>query len=198
MLTIGLTGGYATGKSTVARLLRELGAVVVDADDLAHAAMRRGEPGWREVVEAFGRGILDPAGEVDRAALGRIVFADPARRKELEGIIHPKVIAAVEAAKERARAAGAPVFVCEAPLLFEAGMADAFDRVWVIAAPRALAAARAAERDKLPPGQVRARMDAQMPLAEKERRADTIIVNDGDLDCLARRVREAWYGLVRA
>ncbi|MGE5550570.1 MAG: dephospho-CoA kinase [Bacteroidota bacterium] len=195
MLTIGLTGGYATGKSTAAGILRALGAVVVDADELSHAVIRRGEPGWRAVVDEFGTGILDPRGEIDRSALGRIVFAQPERKAALERIIHPRVMAAVRAAEAQARAEGVSVFVCEAPLLFEAGLAGEFDYVWVVSAGMDQQLERAMTRDNLPAAEARTRVGAQWPMAEKERRADLVLWNKGDLAELRRQIETAWASL---
>lgn len=197
MISLGLTGGYATGKSTVAGILRSLGARVVEADKLAHAAMERDQPAWREVVAVFGPGVLRPDGEIDRAALGRIVFARPELRRRLEEIVHPRVIAAIRAAREEARLAGERVFVAEVPLLYEAGLEGEFDRIWVVSADPGRQRMMALARDGLSESDLAARLAAQMPLAEKERRAHLVIRNDGDLEELRRRVVEAWEALLR-
>lgn len=195
MVSIGLTGGYASGKTTVARILEELGAVVVDADRLAHEVIRRGEPGWRETVAAFGRGVLGAEGEIDRAALGRLVFAAPDLRARLEGIIHPRVIAAIRKARQEAQADGVRVFVAEVPLLFEVGLAGEFDRVWVVTSDPRRQRELAKGRDRLSDVEIEARLAAQLPLAEKERRADLVLRNDGDLDALRAQVEQAWADL---
>ncbi len=197
MVSIGLTGGYASGKSTVAGMLEALGAAVVDADRLAHEAIRRGGPGWQEAIEAFGPGILGAGGEIDRAALGRLVFAAPELRAKLEGIIHPRVIAAIRAAREQARADGAPAFVAEVPLLFEAGLAGEYDRVWVVTTDPQRQRDLARARDRLSEEELAARLAAQMPLAEKERRADLVLRNDGDPAALRSQVERAWTELVK-
>ncbi len=191
MLSIGLTGGYATGKSTAAGILRDLGAVVVDADELSHAVIRRGEPGWQEVVEVFGPEIVAADGEIDRAALGRLAFGQPELRAKLERIIHPKVLEILRRERERALLEGAAVFICEAPLLFEAGVEREFDRVWVVAASPTRQLARAVARDGLSADEVRTRVDAQMSLAEKVRRADVVLWNDEDPPALRRRIEHA-------
>ena len=198
LISIGLTGGYATGKSTVADMLRDLGAVVVNADELSRQAIRRGQKGWRETADRFGEGIVGPDGEIDRALLGARVFADPEQRRLLESIIHPKVIVAVREAKERAAAAGEAVFVCEAPLLFEAGLTEEFDQVWVVAADPDRQLERASARDQLTGEAIGQRMRAQMPLAEKAKLADLVIWNNGDLEDLRHQVREAWRMLPSA
>ena len=197
MISVGLTGGYATGKSSVARILAELGAEVVAADELAHAAMRKGEPAWREILAVFGPGILRPDGEIDRKALGRIVFASPVLRRRLEEIVHPRVIAALRVAREKARQAGKKVFVAEVPLLYEVGLEGDFDRVWVVTAPPERQRQLALARDDLGEAELAARLAAQMPLAEKERRADLVLRNDGDLIELRRRVTAAWEELLQ-
>lgn len=197
MVSIGLTGGYATGKSTVAAHLRSLGAVVVDADELAHAAIEKGKPAWEEVVAVFGREILDAGGEIDRRILGRKVFADAGLRAKLEGIIHPRVIAAIRSAREEACAAGSAVFVAEVPLLFEAGMAREFDRVWVVSAPPEIQRRLAMARDGLTEAEVASRLAAQMPLSLKENRADLVLQNDGDRDSLRRQIEAGWADLFR-
>ncbi len=195
MVNIGLTGGYASGKTTVAGILEQLGALVVDADRLAHEVIRREEPGWQEAVAAFGPEILDAEGEIDRTALGKLVFAAPELRTVLEGIIHPRVIAAIRAASAKAKADGTRVFVAEVPLLFEAGLAGEFDRVWVVANDPQRQRELAKSRDHLSDGEIEARLAAQWPLAEKERHADLVLRNDGDLAALRAQVEQAWADL---
>ena len=194
-MSIGLTGGYASGKTTVAGILEQLGALVVEADRLAHEVIRRGEPGWQEAVTAFGQGVLGADGEINRAALGRRVFAAPELRARLEGIIHPRVIASIRAASEKAKAEGVRVFVAEVPLLFEAGLTGEFDRVWVVTSDPRRQRELAKGRDRLSDKEVEARLAAQWPLAEKERRADLVLRNDGDLAALRAQVEHAWADL---
>jgi Dephospho-CoA kinase (EC 2.7.1.24) len=129
---IGLTGNIATGKSTVARMLRDLGATVIDADRVAHEVMRAGTPVHRAVVETFGPQVLRPDGEIDRARLGAVVFSDPQALAQLEAIVHPAVL---EEVARRIAAAPTPVVVVEAIKLIESGMAEAFDALWVTTCP---------------------------------------------------------------
>ena len=197
MISLGITGGYATGKSTVVGILRSLGARVVEADHLAHKVIERDRPAWREVAAVFGPAVLRPDGEIDRAALGRIVFARPELRRRLEEIVHPRVIAEIRAAREEARRAGERVFAAEVPLLYEAGMEGDFDRIWVVSADPGRQRMMALARDGLSESEFTARLAAQMPLAEKERRAHLVLRNDGDLEELRRRVAEAWEALLR-
>lgn len=190
MLRVGLTGGIASGKSVVARELREaLHLPVIDADAVARQVVEPGSPAYADVVARFGSGVLGPDGRIDRAALGRVVFADPTARAALEAITHPRIVeATLRWLDDRARE-GARLAVFEAPLLFEAGLDGFFDRVVVVASSAADQVARAAARDGLAPADVEARLAAQLPTEEKTRRADHVIWNDGTLDELRAKVR---------
>jgi dephospho-CoA kinase len=173
---IGLTGGIAAGKSTVAALLTELGARVVCADQLARQVVEPGTAGLAAVVDRFGPEYLTAAGTLDRKRLARRVFADPKARKALEAILHPRIRAAFEAEVRRIRAeAPDAVIVYDAPLLIEAGAHRAVDRVIVVAVDEAVQVRRLMERDGLTRDEARARIDAQMPLAERLRHADVVI-----------------------
>ncbi|HVZ47810.1 MAG TPA: dephospho-CoA kinase [Gemmatimonadaceae bacterium] len=192
MLHVGLTGNIGSGKSTVARLLAARGAVVLDADAYAREAVAPGTPGLAAVVARFGSGALRPDGTLDRAALGRLVFADPAARHDLEAIVHPEVARRRGAGVAAARAAGADVVVSDVPLLFEAGLAHEFDVVVVVDAPEAarlerLMAARGLSRDE-----ARARIAAQGDAAAKRARADVVIDNAGPPDALGPQVDALW------
>lgn len=192
-LHVGLTGGIATGKSTVSDILTRLGAAVIDADILARDVVRPGQDAYREVVGVFGKDVVAPDGSLDRQALGRRVFSDAAARRQLEAILHPRIRARAE---ERLREQAAlpsdvrPALVVEViPLLYEAGLEDRFDEVWVVACPDADQQARLAGRDGLSGDEVHARIAAQAPLADKVARADRLIMNDGSRHDLAERVR---------
>ncbi len=186
---IGLTGNIGTGKSTVGRMLAELGARVIDADQVAHEAMRPGGPAFQAVLDAFGPGILGADGSIDRVRLGGIVFRDAAALKRLEALVHPAVIAEVEARIARAEE---PVVVVEAIKLIEAGMHRRYDALWVVTAPRELQIARLMRERGLTEEEAALRVDAQPPQEEKAARADVVIVNDGSLDELWQRVEEEW------
>lgn len=178
-MRIALTGGIATGKSTVARTLRTLGIPVVDADVLARAAVAPGSAGLRAVVDRFGSEILDAAGALDRAALGHQVFADPRARRDLEQILHPIVrdgVAAFFATLPSGRAG-----VAEIPLAYETGWATAFDVVVVAACAPDTQLARLVGRDGLSPGDATARLAAQWPIGDKARLADLVVMTGGDL-----------------
>ncbi len=135
MRVIGLTGGIAAGKSTIAQILAELGAVVIDADKVGHEAYRRGTEAWRALVAHFGDGILTPDGEIDRRKLGAIVFADPDQRKALQDIVWPRMKEMIRQRLAELRAAGVQVAVIEAAVLIEAGWTDLVDEVWVVQVP---------------------------------------------------------------
>lgn len=188
MLRIGLTGGIGSGKSTVARRLAERGLAVVDADQLARRAVAPGSPGLARVVEAFGPEILSPDGDLDRRALGRVVFEQPERRAALEAIVHPEVARLAAEASEQARAAGARAFVYDVPLLYENGLEEQFERVVVVGASLPTRRARIAARDGLSEAEIEARIASQMPLETKLERADHVIDNDGALDATLRAV----------
>lgn len=198
MLRIGLTGGIGTGKSRVARLLAQLGAAVIDADQIARRVVEPGGPAYDGVVARFGRGILHPDGTINRRALADIVFSDPAARRDLEALVHPAVRA--ETDRRIAELAQSPepppAVVVDIPLLFEAGRAGDFDQIWVVYAPDDVAVARAAARDGTDPERVRARMRAQWPIEEKARRADVVIDNSGDWADTEAQVRRAWSRLI--
>lgn len=192
MRTIGLTGGIGSGKSAVSNILRDLGACVIDADAVAHEVYRPGSDGWREVVEAFGREIVGPTGEIDRGKLAVLVFGDTAQLERLNRIVHPRARELVTERLETARESGETTAVVEVPLLFEAGWDDMFDEVWVVTAPEETAIGRVAEARGIDADSVRSRMRAQMSNEDRLSRADVAIDNSHTLDDLAARVTEAW------
>lgn len=178
MLRVGLTGGIATGKSYVARRLRESGVPVVDADVLAHEAVAAGTPGLAAVVARFGKEILTPEGELDRARLGELVFRDEAARRDLEAIIHPIVRQGIDEFFERLPQ-DTLLAVADIPLLYETGRETQIDRVIVAACPPDVQMARIMARDGLSREAARRRIAAQLPIEEKVRRADYVIHTDG-------------------
>jgi dephospho-CoA kinase len=175
---IGLTGNIATGKSTVAKLLQDLGATVIDADALVHELQRRGTATYDAIVAAFGPGILNQAGEIDRKALGSIVFADPAQLRVLESILHPAVL--IES-MHRISEATTPVVVYEAIKLIEAGRAEMCNALWVVAARYEVQLERLMRDRKMSEAEARQRIDAQPPQSEKIQRATVVIDNSGTL-----------------
>ena len=189
---IGLTGNIATGKSEVGRMLAELGARVIDADAVAHQVMRRGGPAYDAVVEAFGPGILRSDGEIDRVRLGAIVFADKEALRHLEAIVHPHVIARVNALVQEA---SEPVIVIEAIKLIEAGMHRHCHALWVVTCPRQQQIARLMRTRGLAEAEAILRVDAQPPQAEKIALADVVIDNSRTLAETRRQVEAEWKKL---
>ena len=189
-MLIGLTGGIASGKSTVADLLAARGAVVIDADRLAREVVEPGTPGLAAVVRRFGTGVLAPDGSLDRPALGRLVFADPGLRRDLEAILHPAVRA--RAAELTAAAPDGAVVVQVIPLLVETGQQDAFDLVVVVDVPPEVQLARVRDRDGLDEAGAHARMAAQASREARLAAADVVITNGGSLADLEAQVDRLW------
>lgn len=175
---IGLTGNIATGKTLVLRMLNELGAYPIDADDLAHLLMRRGAPLYDRIVSEFGRYVLDRDGQIDRGRLGEIVFAAPRALAHLEQITHPTIGAVTRRLIENAKA---DVVVIEAIKLLESDLADLCDAVWVVTATREVQLQRLMTRRRMSASQAMLRIDAQPPQSDKTARADVVIDNSGDI-----------------
>jgi dephospho-CoA kinase len=194
-IVIGLTGGIASGKSVVSGMLAEHGALVIDADKVGHEAYAPGSGCYEAVVEAFGRDIVAPDGQIDRKALGGKVFGDPAQRKRLEGIVWPWMRETMDRRLAAIRAEGTPVVVLEAAVLIEADWVPITDQVWVVTVEPEVARQRIMERNGLTAEQADARINAQLSNAERVARAKVVIDNSGTLDELRERVDEAWAGL---
>jgi len=192
MKVIGLTGGIGSGKSTVARFLKELGAVVVDADTIGHQAFKPGSTVWEQVVRAFGQQIVADDGTIDRTRLGKLVFNDDAARVKLNRIMHPPMLAMVKARLDRYRRQGASIVVLEAPLLLEAGWQSLVDEVWVTVAEENTVLERTKKRSGLPADEVRARIHSQLSPQERMQSADIVIDTECSLDELKATVRELW------
>jgi dephospho-CoA kinase len=194
--TIGLTGGIGTGKTTVARMLEELGAHVIHADTVGHRVYEPGTPGWQQVVSAFSRDILAADGRIDRKKLGQIVFADRSALEQLNAIVHPLIRDEVRRGIDAQRASGfrRPIVV-EAAILIEAGWNSIVDMVWVVTAPIDEVVRRISAERGLSVDDVRARLAAQIEEAERRRFADVIIENTGSTAELRRQVEAAWAAL---
>ncbi len=187
---IGITGNIATGKSTIDGMLAAKGAHVLDADRVVHELQRKGLPTWQRIVERFGREILGADGELDRAKLGQMVFADADALRDLELIVHPAV-----RDEERRRILEAPagtVLVVDAIKLFESGMADSCDTVWAITAPAEQQLERLRRQRSMADEVAWQRIRAQPPQEEKTAMADVIIDNGGSLEAAQRQVDDAW------
>ena len=176
MILVGLTGGIATGKSTVARMFKRCGAVVIDADELARDVVKPGKPAWREIVKTFGKTVLNPDRTINRQTLGAIVFGNRARLRHLERIIHPRV-AREQARQTRQAARKNPdaVVIYDVPLLFEAGIDTRVDKVIVVTTDRETQIARLKKRNGFSHAEAIRRIRNQMPLSHKIRRADFVL-----------------------
>jgi dephospho-CoA kinase len=189
-MLVGLTGGIGAGKSLVAARLAELGAVVIDSDRLAREVVASGTDGLAEIVAAFGTGVLGPDGALDRPALARVVFADPAARARLEGIIHPRVRA--RAAELAAAAPPGSVVVNDVPLLVESGIAGTFDLVVVVLASEPTRLRRLVDGRGMSEAEARRRIAAQATDEQRRAVADIVLENDGTVGDLTAAVDRMW------
>ena len=185
MLRIALTGGIGSGKSAVTEHLRALGATVLDADEFSHQVTAKGGVALERIGEAFGPGVLNPDGSLDRAALRQLVFADAAARSQLEAILHPDIRRRMREAAEKT---DTPYCVFSIPLLIETGRTKDFDRVLVVEAPASMRRERTARRSNLDRKQIDAIIAAQASDEERRQAADDLIVNDGSLDALGAKI----------
>ncbi|HHW42453.1 MAG TPA: dephospho-CoA kinase [Desulfotomaculum sp.] len=198
MTVIGLTGNIGSGKSTVARYLQEHGAEIIDTDRVAREVVEPGKPAWQEIVDTFGREILQPDGTLDRRALGRLVFGDPAARARLNAIVHPRIREEVERRKRAFHSRhrdNRKVLVVEAPLLIEAGMQEQVDQIWLVVVDPEEQLQRVMSRDGLSREDALARINAQMPQGEKLRHAHVVIDNSGTPEETRRQVAALWAKL---
>ncbi len=197
-MIIGLTGGIASGKTTAACYLKELGARVISADQVSREIMAPGQEAYRKVWEQFGEDILTEEQKIDRSRLGEIIFSDKKKRKQLEEITHPLIIKKIkekigELQDERKK----EVIVVEAPLLFEVGMENMMDQIWVVYCDRETQIERLVRRDNLSRAEACSRIDTQMPLEEKKVQADVVIRNCGSREELKNKVYAYWQKIVR-
>ena len=198
MIVIGLTGGIGTGKSEVTRIFQELGAVLINADQIGHQAYTPHSEIWQEVVKAFGEEILQPGGEIDRKKLGSIVFADPDQLTRLNQIMHPRMARMVAQQIQELREQGEDVVVVEAALLFEAGWDSLVDEVWSTESPEESIIKRLQSRSGLSQEEAKKRIDSQMSAEERTSRSQVVVDNSGDLVELERVVRSIWDHRVKA
>lgn len=190
MRWIGLTGGIASGKSTVGQVIEKAGFSVVDADQLAREVLKTGPKAHNEIVAAFGQDVATVHGEIDRAKLGQIVFADKEKLRQLEGILHPRIRDLALQRKAELESKGVKTAFYMVPLLFEKNMQDQFDEIVVVSCPEEIQKERLIKRDGLSDIEAKQRLAAQLPLAEKIRQADHVIENSGTKEELEEKVRE--------
>lgn len=198
MLVIGLTGGIGSGKTLATDHFERLGITVVDADRVARIVVEPGRPALAEIAATFGSGVLQADGTLDRAALRRIVFADPAQRQRLEAITHPRI---AEEIRRQIDASTSPYTILVSPLLFESGQDRFTQRTVLIDAHESLQRHRAATRDKVSEKQIEAIMAAQMTREERRRRADDVILNEGHIEhlhALVEKLHQRYLELARA
>ena len=198
MITLAVTGGIGAGKSETVADLGRLGARTIDADRLGHVAYARGSAGFDDVVARFGSGVVGADGEIDRAALGALVFSDPKHRRDLEAIVWHRIRAAIVDTFAQWENAGAAAGVLEAAVLFEAGWEDLADAVWTVEATYHQRLARIVAALGMSEADARRRIDAQMSADERIERADVVVWNDGDRAQLRRRVGALWARLTNA
>ena len=190
MILVGLTGGIATGKSTVAGMFQRCGATVIDADALARDVVQPGKPAWREIVSTFGKTVLTPDHTLNRQALGVMVFGHPAKLRQLEHIIHPRVAREqARLTRQAARIDPRAIVIYDVPLLFEAGIDTRVDTTIVVTADRETQIARLKTRNGLSRAEALRRIKSQMPLSEKRRRADHTLDGTLPLPQLKKQVR---------
>ena len=195
VLLIALTGNIASGKSEVGRIFADLGATVIDADELARDAVRPGSPALDAIVSRWGKRVLNADGSLNRAALRTTVFSSDAERQALNAIVHPEVKRLRDELVAEARARGDAVVVSAIPLLFEVGMEKDFDRIILVDAPDDVRRSRLVHRRGLSAAEAQRMMDAQMPASAKRSRAHIVIENEHDLKSLRRAVERVWNDL---
>ena len=192
MFVIGLTGGIGTGKTEVTHVLRELGAVVIESDKVAHSSYRPGTDAYDEIIDQFGKEVLDDSGVIDRGKLGGLVFAGADSRIQLEKIVWPAVRSWITERLIHEKERGTKIIVIEVPKLFEAGWGDLADAIWTVEAPSDVIAQRVNVRSNLSETEKNARVQAQITRVERAERADLVIENSGELADLRERITDLW------
>ena len=192
MITIGLTGGIGTGKSTVTETLRELGAAIIDADKVGHEAYLPGTPAYQDIVAEWGSGVLGPTGEIDRKKLGGIVFNNPAALQRLNQIVHPRMRAMLFDRIDQGRRQGVGAVVLEAAILIESGWDSLVDEVWVTVAPEDTVIKRIQGRNNFTADQIRARIRSQLSTQERVAKSQAVIDTDCTIPEVRQKVRKLW------
>ena len=193
MLWVGLTGGIASGKTTVAEMLRQRSVPVVDADLFAHQALQALRP---ELIQIFGSSILNRAGDVDRKSLGHLVFSDKKKLSQLESLVHPWIQEKVRQERQKLASQGHDLAVYDVPFLFEKNLQDQFDKILVVYLPQELSLKRLAQRNQISPKEATRRMSHQIDIEDKKLKADFVIDNQGSLQDLEKQV-EQWLSVIK-
>ncbi|OGO00793.1 MAG: dephospho-CoA kinase [Chloroflexi bacterium RBG_13_52_12] len=197
MKVIGLTGGIGSGKSTAARFLAELGAVVIDLDKVGHEVLKKGTRAWKQVLAEFGKSVFDTSGDIDRSKLAKIVFYHSMALSRLNQIIHPAIDKAIEKEIQECRRRGVKVVVLEAAAMLEAGKSRQVDELWVTVASESTVLQRIKERSGYTDDEARARIKAQLKNEERIKKADVVIDTDCTLEELKTRVMIEWHKLLK-
>ncbi len=195
-IVIGLTGGIGSGKSTISKYLEELGAVLIDADQVGHEILLKGTPAWHEIIAVFGQGVMAETGEIDRKKLGQIVFDKPEARERLNRIMWARIWDIIKDRIERYRREMVEVVVVEAFGLVEAGWDKLVDQVWVTNASEKTVIERLKKQRGLQEEEIIARIRSQLSIEERALHADTIIENDGSPEAVKEKVKEFWDKLI--
>lgn len=196
MMVIGLTGGIASGKSTVSAKLKELGAAIIDVDVIARGVVSKGEIAYNRIVQSFGENILLPSGEINRKKLGNIVFSDKEKLALLNSITHPEIINRVKEKIQEYKAAGKKVIVVDAAILIEMGLYKYVDSVWVVVVDRETQIKRLIERDKFDYKDSENRINSQFTNEVRRKYADVIIDNNKPIEEVRKRIEELWNNIV--
>ena len=194
---IGLTGGIASGKTTISNILKELGAIIIDADKIARKVVEKSSPALKDIEENFGRDVLFKNGRLDRKKLGNIVFNDTGSLKKLNEIIHPYIVEKIiDEINHYKKTYNNRVIILDAALLIELNLTDLVEEVWLIVVPEEMQLGRLVERDNISADQAQKRIDAQIPLEDKKKYADLIIDNSKDLTYLQAQIEENWERII--
>ncbi len=195
MLVVGLTGGMASGKSIVSKTLRELDLPIIDADLIAREMVKPNEAGYRDIIDHFGKGILNPDQTINRRRLAKIIFSDPEERERLNSLLHPRIVKEIKRRIENFKEKGEGMVIVDAALLIEAGQLPLVDKLIVVIVSERLQIKRLAQRDHLTKREARERIATQMPLSEKTKLADYVVNNSGPVRKTVKRVKKVYNRL---
>ena len=197
MLKVGLTGGIASGKSTVSKIFASFGAKVLDADEVAREVLLPGQPAWTRLRQAFGKEFFDPDGKVKRKLLRKLIFADPEKRSQLNGIVHPEVMREINRRSEvLSSSAQTEVLLVDVPLLLEVRVANRFDKIVVVYVSESVQINRLSQRDGISEEEATETLKVQMPLNKKVEQADYVIDNSGTPEETLAQVKRVWQELL--